>query len=101
MLESLNQTIANLPTYNNKAIVSEQMTQGLILLKDMMCWKVQDITFLNQNERKPSLKMGMSSFSRAKLKEWPWAEYIIYVYLLINHQCLLPITTEINEKRTN
>ena len=43
-----------------------------------MCCKVQDITLLNQNERKPSLKMGMSSFSRAKLKEWLWAEYIIY-----------------------
>ena len=82
MLESLNQTIANLPTYNNQVIVSEQMTQGLILLKDMMCWKVQDITFLNQNERKPSLKMGMSSFSRAKLKEWLWAEYMIYDYFV-------------------
>ena len=78
MLESLNQTIANLPTYNNQVIVSEQMTQGLILLKDMMCWKLDDIAFLKQNERKPSLKKGMSSFSRGKLKEWLWAEYMIY-----------------------
>ena len=63
-------------------MISEQMVPGLILLKEMMCWNLQDVTFLNQNERKPSLKRGMSKFSRAKLKEWLWAEYMIYDYFV-------------------
>ena len=72
------QKILELEQQFDLVIISEKMTQGLILLKDLMCWKLDDITFLKQNERKPSLKKGMTDFSRAKLKEWLWAEYMIY-----------------------
>ena len=54
------------------------MTKGLILLKDLMCWQLQDITFLNQNERKPISKRGMSAFVRRVLREWLWADYMVY-----------------------
>ena len=54
------------------------MTKGLILLKDLMCWQLQDITFLNQNERKPISKRGMSAFVRKVLREWLWADYMVY-----------------------
>ena len=54
------------------------MTKGLILLKDLMCWQLEDITFLNQNERKPITKRGMSAFVRRVLKEWLWADYMVY-----------------------
>ena len=54
------------------------MTKGLILLKDLMCWQVEDVTFLNQNERKPIAKRGMSSFVRRVLQEWLWADYMVY-----------------------
>ena len=73
---------------NNLVMISEQMIPGLILLKEMMCWNLQDVTFLNQNERKPSLKRGMSKFSRAKLKEWLWAEYMIYDYFVKKFEML-------------
>ena len=58
------------------------MIHGLILLKEMMCWRLNDVTYLKQNERKPSLKRALSNFSRAKLKEWLWAEYMIYNYFV-------------------
>ena len=54
------------------------MTEGLILLKDLMCWQLADITFLNQNERKPSTKIGMSDVVRRVLREWLWADYMVY-----------------------
>ena len=54
------------------------MTEGLILLKDLMCWQLADITFLNQNERKPSTKRGMSDDVRRVLHEWLWADYMVY-----------------------
>ena len=43
-----------------------------------MCWQVEDVTFLNQNERKPIAKRGMSSFVRRVLQEWLWADYMVY-----------------------
>ena len=54
------------------------MNKGLILLQDLMCWQLEDITFLKQNERKPIAKAGMSTYARKKLKEWLWADYMVY-----------------------
>ena len=58
------------------------MTKGLILLKDLMCWQLADITFLNQNERKPISKRGMSAYVRRVLREWLWADYMVYDHFL-------------------
>ena len=35
-----------------------------------MCWNMEDITFLKQNERKEIAKRGMSNYTRTVLKEW-------------------------------
>ena len=63
-------------------LISEEMLKGLVLLKDLMCWETEDVTFLNQNERKAVVKRGMSNYSRRKLKEWLWAEYMIYDHFM-------------------
>ena len=62
------------------------MLKGLVLLKELMCWKTGDVTFLNQNERKAKAKRGMSDYSRKKLKEWLWAEYMIYDHFVERFQ---------------
>ena len=58
------------------------MNKGLILLRDLICWQVEDITYLKQNERKAIAKSGMSDYARKKLKEWLWAEYMVYDHFL-------------------
>ena len=62
------------------------MLKGLVLLKDLMCWETEDVTFLKQNERKAVVKRGMSNYSRRKLKEWLWAEYMIYDHFVEKFQ---------------
>ena len=63
-------------------IISEHMTKGLVLLKDLMCWQLEDITYLNQNERKSIAKRGMSQHTRKTLKEWLWADYMVYNHFM-------------------
>ena len=58
------------------------MNLGLLLLKDKMCWNMEDITFLKQNERKAIAKRGMSNYTRTVLKEWLWADYMLYNHFL-------------------
>ena len=62
------------------------MIKGLILLKDLMCWELEDVTYLNQNERKPIVKRGMSDFTRKTLKEWLWADYMVYDHFVEKFQ---------------
>ena len=87
------------------------MEASLILLQELLCWSLQDITYLNQNQRKTHEKNKMTMktrfvsisemfwrdfltitivtrFSwnnillfficRSILKQWLWADYMLY-----------------------
>jgi hypothetical protein len=40
------------------------MESSLVLLQELMCWSLQDITYLNQNERKDKERNKMTSATR-------------------------------------
>ena len=59
-------------------LIAEQFDQSLILLSDELCWPLQNVTSLKLNARKKSSIVTLSPRSRALLKEWLWADYILY-----------------------
>ena len=59
-------------------MIAEHFDESLILLQDLLCWDIKDLTYLKLNERIPSAKSKMTQQTRKLLKKWLWADYILY-----------------------
>ena len=59
-------------------LIAEKFDESLVLLQDLLCWGTKDLTYLKLNERIPSAKTKMTEDTRKLLKEWLWADYILY-----------------------
>jgi len=67
-------------------VIAEKMKESLILLRDLLSWEMADITFLNQNVRKSEAKSCMTTETRKILKNWLWADYLLYDHFLAKFQ---------------
>jgi hypothetical protein len=45
-------------------MIAEQMDESLVLLQDILCWPLTDLTYLKQNERKAASKSNMTEETR-------------------------------------
>ena len=60
-------------------LIVEKMDESLILLKDLVCWNFLDIRYFRLNERSEDTKKSqMTTKTRARLKQWLWADYKLY-----------------------
>ena len=50
--------------YNLLVLIAEEMEESLILLQELTCWSLQDITYLNQNQRKSNERNKMTPKTR-------------------------------------
>ena len=50
--------------YNLIVLIAEEMEESLILLQELTCWSLQDITYLNQNQRKSNERNKMTPKTR-------------------------------------
>lgn len=51
-------------------------------MQEMFNWSEEDITYVKQMERIGSLKSNLTAESRKILKEWLWADYMLYDYFV-------------------
>ena len=49
---------------NFLVLIAEEMEESLILLQELTCWSLQDITYLNQNQRKSNERNKMTPKTR-------------------------------------
>ena len=61
-------------------MISEDFDASIVLLSNLLCWPLANMTSLKINERKKSRVMKLSRKSRKMLKEWLWADYMLYEY---------------------
>ena len=54
-------------------LIAERMDESLILMKDLLCWDLKDLTYLKQNVRRAEMKSNMTTMTRQYLKKWLWA----------------------------
>ena len=59
-------------------MIAEMFDESLILLKDQLCWNLQDILYIKMNERTGKHISTMTQKTREILKHWLWADYQLY-----------------------
>jgi len=68
----------------NLVMISEHMESSLVLLADMMCWPLEDMTFIKLNVQPSNLSRTytLNKEDREKLREMNWADMKIYKHFL-------------------
>ena len=66
-------------------LLVERFDESLVVMKDILCWDLQDIMYLKQNEREAKFKSNIvTPESRLILQQWMWSDYQLYNYF--NHK---------------
>ena len=61
-------------------LILEMLDESLILMKDMFCWDLKDISYFKLNERTDESKSQMTERTQRLLKQWLWGDYKLYNY---------------------
>ena len=59
-------------------MIADDIESSLVLLSDILCWPLVNMTSLRLNTRKQSAVKKLSEISRLILKDWLWADYMLY-----------------------
>lgn len=59
-------------------LLTEYFEESMILLKDTLCWTLEDILYFKQNVRKKSSVSNLSPKLRAKAVQWNGADWKLY-----------------------
>jgi len=59
-------------------MIAEDFDASIVLLSDVLCWPLQNMTSLKLNARKKSKVQKLSQKVRKTLKDWLWADYMLY-----------------------
>jgi galactosylceramide sulfotransferase len=59
-------------------LMAEHFEESLILLKDTLCWTMEDMLFFKLNARKDSSVSRLTPALRAKAREWNGADWRLY-----------------------
>ncbi|XP_051267735.1 galactosylceramide sulfotransferase [Dicentrarchus labrax] len=61
-------------------LISEYFEESLILLKDTLCWTMEDILFFKLNARRSSSVSRLTPELRAKALQWNGADWRLYLH---------------------
>ncbi|KAK5616782.1 hypothetical protein CRENBAI_020469 [Crenichthys baileyi] len=59
-------------------LIAEYFEESLILLKDLLCWSMEDILYFKLNARRTSSVSRLDPEMRAKALQWNWADWKLY-----------------------
>ena len=59
-------------------MIAEEFDQSLVLLSDLLCWPLANVTSLKVNARKSSAVEKLSQKARDILRDWLWADQMLY-----------------------
>lgn len=70
--------IQNLSQHLDLVLITEYFEESLILLKDMMCWTMEDILYFKLNMRKSSSVSQLTPDLKDKALQWNGADWKLY-----------------------
>lgn len=70
--------VSVLDKWQDLVLIAEYFDESLILLKDLMCWELEDIIYLKQNARSKDSVVGMSEEEKDSMRKWNWADTMLY-----------------------
>ena len=59
-------------------LIADMFDESMVLLKNLLCWSYEEMTYLKLNSLKKEMKSQISPEARAALKEWLWGDYLLY-----------------------
>ena len=62
----------------NLVMMQESFSESLVLLKEELCWDLDDVTNFKLNGRKEGVKKTLSNETRSKLRDFLRADYKLY-----------------------
>ncbi|XP_076020402.1 galactosylceramide sulfotransferase isoform X2 [Genypterus blacodes] len=72
------QAIHSLSERFHLVLIAEHFDESLILLKDLLCWTMEDLLFFKLNARKNSSVSQLTPELRAKALEWNGSDWKLY-----------------------
>ena len=63
-------------------MIAEQFDESLVLLANLLCWNLTQVTSLKVNARKKDLVSPVKATTRKILKQWLCADYLLYNHFL-------------------
>ena len=79
-IKRVNGKINEIDEHFDLVMIAEYFSESLVLLKDMLCWELEDVSSFHLNGRMNDRKYQLDNNTRALL-----ADYLKYDYLLYNH----------------
>lgn len=70
--------IHNLSKHFHLVLIAEYFEESLILLKDLLCWSMDDILYFKLNARRSSSVSRLNPEMRAKALQWNGADWRLY-----------------------
>ncbi|XP_058267805.1 galactosylceramide sulfotransferase [Hemibagrus wyckioides] len=61
-------------------MIAEHFEESLILLKDALCWQMDDLLFFSMNTRRPTSVSQLTPELRTKAREWNGVDWKLYRY---------------------
>ena len=59
-------------------MITEKFSESMVLLKELLHWDLEDVLYMSQNIRVQSQKSTLSKETEKFLKEWMWADMMLY-----------------------
>ena len=87
--ESVSRKIRKIEMEMDLVLITEMFNESIIMLKDRLCWNLEDMTYIRQNERSQKFKSNMTIRTRSILQQWLWADYQLYYYFLTKFKMTL------------
>lgn len=84
----VNKLIAKMEEQFDLVLIAEQMERSLVLLADVMCWPIEEVTFFKHNARSADAqrKTNLTEADREKLRALNSADFQIYDHFLKKFQ---------------
>ncbi|TRY61264.1 hypothetical protein TCAL_07456 [Tigriopus californicus] len=74
------QKIRDLDRQMDLVLIMERFDESLVLLSDLLCWPIDELSYLKQNERITTKKTNITQETRKIMRKWLWADYMLYDY---------------------
>ncbi|XP_020642085.2 galactose-3-O-sulfotransferase 2 [Pogona vitticeps] len=64
----------------NLILIADYFDESMILLKDILCWDLDDVVYFKMNARSLDTVQTMNPESKEKVKEWCALDWMLYVH---------------------
>nr|XP_006817509.1 PREDICTED: galactosylceramide sulfotransferase-like [Saccoglossus kowalevskii] len=78
--EIVNETLQTLHKEIDVVLITEYFDESLLILRDLLCWSVNDILYISNGIRSDNRRSNLTSTDKDKILEWNKSDLKLYLY---------------------